>query len=192
MMGDVIKDGTGRGYSAHVNKDNQLITRATTVSQHTKSCADGNYYEATTGLFELTTDTEKGVLYIKNSEKTLLVVDKVFLDIWPSTGGDTNGGSLRYYKNPTITGGTSITPVNSNFKYTNEVAEDLKDLTTISGGVVWWIGYIEPQSSIVIDEEKIALPPGYSFGISVTAPTGNSSMYINANIAFYRLDEELI
>ena len=190
-MPDTLKDGIGKGFLAQVNKDHQLITRATALNQHTKSCVDGNYYEASTGLLELTTDSEKGLIYIKNSESTTIVVDKVFIDVWPSTGGDTNGGSLRYYKNPTVTGGSSIIPRNTNFKRPSAEADDLSDLTTITG-TVWWIGYFEPQSSLTIEEEKFCIPPGYSFGLSMTAPTGNSSMYVNINIAFYRLDEELI
>lgn len=186
-----IKDGVGKGYLAQVNKDNQLITRATAVEQHTKSAIDGNYFEATTGLVELTDAAETGIIYVKNSETSTIVVDKIFIDIWASTGGDTNGGTFRYYKNPTVTGGSSITPVNTNFKYKQEAADDLKSLTTMTG-TVWWIGYYEPQCSITINEEKFVVPPGYSFGLSMTAPTGNTSMYVNVNIAFYRLDEELI
>ena len=191
-MGDFIKDGVGKGFSAQVNKDHQLITRATAINQHTKSNIDGNYFEATTGLLELTDAAETGVIYVKNSESTTIVIDKVFFDIWASTGGDTNGGTLRYYKNPTVSGGSSITPTNTNFKYQSEAASDLKGLTTMTGGTVMWIMYLEPQNSLTIEEEKICIPPGYSFGISVAAPTGNSSMYVNVNIAFYRLDEELI
>jgi hypothetical protein len=192
-LGDFIKDGVGKGFSAQVNKDHQLITRATALNQHTKSVVDGNYFEATTGLLELTTAAETGVIYVKNSEDTTIIVDKVFFDVWPSTGGDTNGGTLRYYKNPDVTGGSSIIPTNTNFKYTvGEAGSDLKDLNTMTGGTVMWIMYFEPQNSLTINEEKIAIPPGYSIGISVAAPTGNSSMYINLNVAFYRLDEELI
>ena len=190
-MVDTLKDGTGNGFLAQVNKDHQLITRATALNQHTKSSVDGNYFELTTGLLEITVATEKGVLYLKNSEDTTIVVDKVFLDVWPSTGGGTDGGTLRYYKNPTVTGGSSINAVNTNFKKPDTAGDDLKNLTTITG-TVWWIGYFEPQNSITIEEEKFVIPPGYSFGMSLIAPSGNSSMYINANIAFYRLDEELI
>jgi len=48
-----IKDGKGRGFLAAVNKDQQLITRATALSQHTKSTIDGNYFEAPTATLSL-------------------------------------------------------------------------------------------------------------------------------------------
>ena len=191
-MSDFIRDGGGQGYLARVNKDQQIVTRSTTVQQHTKSTLDGNYYEATTGQIDITDALENGIIFIKNNETSTIVVDKVFIDVWASTGGDANGCTLKYYKNPIVTGGSSITPVNTNFRRQDSaVGLDLKELTTILDGTTWWIGYFEPKSSIVIDEEKFCIPPGYSFGLSVQAPVGNTSMLINVNVAFYRFDEEL-
>ena len=192
-MPDIIRDGTGKGYLAAVNKDNQLVTRAIAVPQHTKSTVDGSYFEATTGLITLTDVLEKGIIYLKNNESSTIIIDKLFLDIWESTGGSTtNGGIMKYYKNPTVTGGTSISPVNTNFSEPDVAGLDLKSLTTITEGTNWWIGYFTPGVSLVIEEEKIAVPPGYSFGVSLQAPTGNTSMNISCNVAFYRLDEELL
>ncbi len=111
---DTLRDGKGRGYLAAVNSNNQLIVRTTSVQQHTKSTVDGNYYEATTGVVTLTNAAETGIIYLKNLEQNYLIVDKVFLDVWASTGGS-GGGNLKYYKNPTITGGSAIVPANTNF-----------------------------------------------------------------------------
>ena len=191
-MSDQIKDGRGRGFLAAVNKQGNQITRAVAVDQHTKSALDGNYFEATTGQVTLTTDAETGVVYLKNNELTTIVVDKVFIDIWASTGGDANGGIIKYWKNPTVTGGTSITPVNTNFAHPDSATVDLKSLTTIALGTVWWIGYFEPKSSVVIDEGKFVIPPGYSFGLSLQAPAGNTNMKVNINIAFFRFDIDLL
>jgi len=53
-MVDMIKDGTGKGYLAKVNDDNQLITRATAVEQRLHSSVDGMYYEASTKEITIT------------------------------------------------------------------------------------------------------------------------------------------
>ena len=191
-MTEMIKDGTGNGYLAKVNKDNQLITRATALNQHTKSAVDGNYYEAHSGVITLGDAVETGIIYIKNGEDWDIIIDKVFVDVWASTAG-TGGGTLKYYKNPTITGGTDIIPTNTNFSKTDSLVGTFKkSLTTMTGGTTWWVGYFDAGSSVVIDEEKICIPKGYYFGISITAPTGNTSMNIAINIAMYKLDITLI
>jgi len=62
----------------------------------------------------------------------------------------------------------------------------------MTGGTVWWIGQFEEPSSVVIEEEKFCIPRGYSFGISMTAPAGNTSMIINVNVAAYTIDPDLL
>ena len=189
---ETIKDGKGRGYLAGVNKDNQLVTRSTSVVQHTKSAVDGNYYEIYSGLVTLTDAVETGIIYFQNGMSNDIIVDKVFLDVWASTNG-VGGGKIKYYKNPTYTGGSTITPVNTNFARNDSLLGTyLKSLTTLTGGTTWWIGYFSASSANVIEEEKICIPPGYTFGITITAPTSNTSMALNLNIAVYVLDINLL
>jgi len=192
-MPEQIRDGRGRGNLATVNSDGQIITRATAIPQHTKSSVDGNYYEAYTGKVTLVDAVERGIIYLDNQDPTdYIIVDKVFIDVWASTGG-VGGGTITYYKNPDITGGTAIVPVNTNFSKSEGLeGTQLRTLTTMLGGTQWWEGYFEPSSSIVINEEKFCIPPGYDFGISITPPAGNTSMDINVNIAFYLLDIDLL
>ena len=193
-MPETIRDGKGRGYLAQVNADNQLVTRAATNAQRLISTIDGQYYEAITGKITLTDATETGIIYLKNTITTdlVIVVDRVFYDIWTSTGGSGADGSLYYFKNPTVTGGTTIEPTNTNFQSTGgSIGTFLKSLTTITG-TKWWSAYITDKTSASIEEGRIVIPAGGSFGISVAAPTGNTSMDISINIAFYYLDTELV
>jgi len=192
-MADMIRDGGGRGYLAKINKDNQLITRATAIAQHTVSAIDGNYYEIYTGQVTLTTAGEVGVIYMAPTEADrIFIVDKVFIETWASTGGS-GLGTYKYYKNPTVTGGSTIVPVNSNFGTVDDFdGTALKSLTTMTGGTVWWLGGLSASTSLVIDEEKFCLPNGYGFGVSITAPAGNSSMVVNINIAGYYINPDLL
>ena len=191
-MPDTIKDGRGKGFLVAVNSDQQLITRATAVEQRLISTIDENYFEATTGQITLTDAAETGIIYILNSETLPLVIDRTFVDIWTSTDGSGADGTLKYYRNPTYTGGSAIVPWITNFN-SNKALDGtfLKSLSTIAGDV-WWTGYITDKSSIIIDEGRILIPPGRSFGISVAAPTGNTSMKISINIAMYLLDTDLV
>ena len=190
MCPDYLKDAR-TGNTAKVNTDGQLITRATAVEQRLISTVDKNYYEATTAQITLTDTTETGIIYIKNLEDFVLVIDRVFYDIWESTGGS-NGGILKYYRNPTVTGGSAIVPYNTNFESSSEIeATSLKSLTTMTGDF-WWTAYISAGTSSALEEGRIVLPKGRSFGISVAAPTGNTSMKVSINVAMYLLDIDLL
>ena len=191
-MPDTIKDGRGRGYLAAVNADQQLITRATSVEQRLNSTIDENYYEATTGLVTLPNAVETGLIYIANTNSDLvIVIDRVFFDIWETTGGS-NSGILRYYLNPTVTGGTTITPNNTNFGSRKTIeATASRSLTTMTG-TDWWTAQFLPPTSAALEEGRIVLPSGSKFGISIQAPTGNTSMAISINVAMYNFDPSLI
>ena len=197
MPNTIVNGAAGPKYGAKVNADSQLITRATAVPQRLHSSVDGNYFEATTGKITLTDAAETPMIYIKNENTNsdiVLVIDRVFYDVWASTSG-TGGGTLEYYKNPTITGGTDITPVNSNHGTGDTVVGTFKkSMTTMieGGGVHWWWAYVAAGSSNAVDEGRIVVPPGYAFAISYQAPTSNTSQAISINVAFYELDKTLI
>ncbi len=189
-MSDTIKDGAGTGQLARVNNDGQLVTRATAVEQRLHSSADGLYFEATTGKVEITDANETPMIYIKNDNTdtdTILVIDRVFVDTWDSTGGS-GGGTIVYFRNPDITGGTDIIPVNSNYGSGNSMDGTFKkSMTTLTegGGTEWWWGNVPEDSGIVVEEGRIIIPPGYSMGISYQAPASNTSQYVAINIAMY-------
>ena len=191
----VIEDGRGTGKKAQVNSDNQLVTRATAVEQRLASAADGNYYELTTDKTTITNATEQGILYLKNDSTDSdfgIVIDRVFFDFWTSTGGTGGDMTVEYYKNPTITGGTDVVPTNTNFSNSGGAVGTFKKNTTTMTGTHWWQMYTTDKTSIALEEGRIYIPSGYSFGIALEPPTGNTSMDININIAFYYIDVRLI
>jgi hypothetical protein len=192
-MPGMIKDGQGTNNLAHVNQDGQLVTRSVGVEQRLKSSLDHNYFEATTGRITLTDANETGIIYIKNTNSSkVLIIDRVFYDIWTSTDGTGADGILRYYKDCTITGGTNIIP---NCMYYGSVysAEGTfkKSLSSVSG-TEWWSAYITDKQSVWLEEGRMVLPVNEDHAISVTAPTGNTSMIISMNIAFYYFDKSLV
>lgn len=189
-----ISDGKGRGYDVAVNSNNQLVTRSTIVEQRLVSSVDHNYFEAHTGLINLGDDREKGIVYLSNGTSlgTVIVIDRVFYDAWNSNSPSGYDGYMSYYKNPTVTGGEDIEPVNTNFGSNRAAEGDFKiNLDTISG-TSWWQAYLPERTSKVSNEGLIVIPAGYSFGISVTPPPGNIGMNISINVAFFYLDSNLI
>ena len=192
-MSDTIKDGKGRGYLAGVNSDNQLLTRATAIEQRLVSAIDGNYFEATTGVVTLTDAAELDILYIKYTGTKALIIDRVFYDTWASTAGVANTGILKYYHTITsVTGGTAATVTNTNFLTPNSLDATATKSTAFTGGSVWWTGLLTAGGSVALEEGRIVLLPNASFGISVQAPTSNSSMNVNINVGMYELNTDLI
>ena len=192
-MTDFIKDGKGRGYLAGVNYDNQIVTRATAVAQRLHSAIDGNYFETTTGVVNLTDANELDLLYIKYTGDKALVIDRVFYDTWASTAGVANTGILKYYHTITsVTGGTDATITNTNFGVTNALSATVTQSTTFTGGSVWWTALLTASASVALEEGRIVLLPNSTFGISVQAPTSNTSMGISVNVAMYEFDSDLI
>ena len=190
---DMIKDGEGRGYLAGVNSDHQLLTRATAVEQRLESSVDGNYYEATTEVITIANATETPMIYIKNTDtdpNNRIVIDRVFVDIWTTTGG-TGNGTIIYFRNPTIAGGTDIVPVNSNFGNGTDMVGTFKKSPTTMTDNKWWWGSLG-EGGNVVNEGRIIIPPGYSIGISYTAPVSNSSQKISINVAMFDIDVSLL
>ena len=116
---------------------------------------------------------------------------KLSYDIFDSTGGS-GSGILKYYINPTIVGGTDVVPTNTNFGSARTLAGTFKKSVTSISGTVWWTAQISTASSVALEEGRIVIPPGYCFGISVQAPTGNTSLNVSVNVAMYLIDKELI
>ena len=133
-MPESIVDGAGTGNKAAVNTDNELRTRATTVEQRLHSTLDAKYYELTTGIITLVNATDTGLIYFINNSTEEIIIDRVFIDTWTSTGASILNGTLKYYRNPAVTGGTTITPNNTNFSSSQTISiGGLKSLTTMTG-----------------------------------------------------------
>lgn len=191
-MPDTIRDGSGKGYLAKVNADQQLITRATAVEQRLESAIDHNYFELTTGLITITDAVETPMFYMKNNSATKqIVVDRIFIDTWDSTDG-AEDGVIEYYRNPTVVGGTATVPACTDFGSTDVADGTFLVSPTSLTGTEWAKLYLPEQYGLVIEEGRFTLPQGSTFGMSIVPPTGNTSMKININCAFFYINVELI
>jgi len=191
-MSETIKDGSGTGYLAKVNSNNELRTRATIIEERLHAAIDNIYYELSTGIITLTDAVEKGIIYFINNGTFPLIIDRVLVDTWTSTGATTLNGIMNYHRNPVVTGGTPILPINSNFQSTGIIpVGGLKSLTTMTG-LNWTTGSIAQNSTVVLIEGRLVVPAGFSFGISYTAPVGNTHQDISMNVGIYEFDPALI
>ena len=190
-MAQQLRDGTGGGFLSKVNNQNQLVVRAVSAAQQTQSAVRGEYYEAFTGLINLTDANETGVLSLAPTPAGLvIVIDVIYIDTFDSTGG-TGSGKFRYYRNPTISGGVAITPVNNNFGDETAIPGVFLQGPTVSGGINFATANLGASGFLALEEEKIVVPSGFIFALTYTAPAGNLGMDYSANIGMYLLEETL-
>lgn len=180
-MGFQIQDGIGTSKKASVDMTNRLATRAITETFFDEGAFNGNAYFIGTPLVNLNSTTASAIFYIKNNEEKDLVFDNFFLIAESTTGGSPSVFRSIWYKNPTsISPAFDTNPLNQNFGSSQEL-----DATTHYGtqSATFTGGTVVAQLSFPIGvfndiPAKLVLPKGSSFGISIQAPTGNTSMNV--------------
>ena len=196
-MSDFIQDGTGTGYRAKVDGDNHLHTRAVTESGGTDAALSGNLFNINTETIALTTDSSSALLYMKNTDTIPWVVNRVFYNAGPSTGG-TGDFLAEVIANPTtgtlISGGTALAPHNLNFGSSQELTGTVlkgAEGSTITDGVVR-VSTIIPASGtrVLIAFDSIILDVGSSIAVRITPQTSNTFMDVQVGFNLYRYTVE--
>ena len=192
-MSDFIQDGTGGAFRAKVDEDNHLHTRSVNESGGTDAALVGNLYNINTETINLTSANASALLYMKNTDSKPWVLNRVFYNAGPSTGGS-DDFLAEVIANPStgtlISGGTAITAHNLNFGSPQALtATVLKgaEADTITNGVVR-VSTIIPVAGtrVLISFDSIILEPGSSIAVRVTPQTGNTSMDIQVGFNLYR------
>jgi len=196
-MSDYIQDGTGDGYRAKVDSDNHLHTRAVIESGGTDAAIAGNLFNVNTETLTLTSGNASALLYMKNTDTVPWVVNRVFYNAGPSTGG--SGDFLaEVLANPTsgtlVSGGTALTAHNLNFGSPTELTGTVlkgAEGDTITDGTVR-VSTIIPVAGtrVLISFDSIILPAGSSIAVRVTPQTGNTAMDIQVGFNLYRYTAE--
>jgi len=180
----IIEDGRGSGISAGVNLDNRLLTKAISSTTLEDASFDGFSYSVDIGTVTLTTAGESGLLSIKNTDPNLMLqISSVVFGIGKSNiAGDV---IIKGYSNVTtgtlISGGSSVTPTNRNYGLsTPAIATVLKgsEGSTITNGTQSATFIVQSPSALEVDS-TVVLPNGYSIALSVTPPSGNTSMKVS-------------
>jgi hypothetical protein len=192
-MSDFIQDGTGTGYRAKVDSDNHLHTRSISESGGTDAALSGNLYNVNTETVELTSANASALVYMKNTDTVPWVVNRVFYNAGPSTGG-TGDFLAEVVANPTtgtlISGGSALTPHNLNFGSSQELTGTVLkggEGSTITNGTVR-VSTIIPVAGtrVLIGFDSIILDVGSSIAVRITPQTSNTSMDIQVGFNLYR------
>ena len=186
-----IKGGNNPGNLVHVDDDGKIQARAVSISEQAQKSLKGDAYNINTGLLTLTSDVETALFYFKNeTEDDSIVVPRIFLTFLSSDGtGELTSCVKKNITGGTVIVGTDLAPTNFNFG-----SSKLPGITLKNGGSVLTFtgGSLGPEFLFTSDNQRhligfeaIILPRGASMTLTVTPPTGNTSMVIEAGANFY-------
>ena len=185
-MSNIIADGEGSGNSAGVTVNKRLKTTGIDLSLTEAATESGDTYNINTGEITLTSDTESGIIYLKNNEDTNLIIDNLVVNIKDYTGTD-GQPEIKIYRNPTagtlITEETASEISNRNFGSNKLLAANYYqggDSKTISGEDNSFPVYLSSTAAVTFHAFTTlsVLPRGASIAISYKAPSGVTSMKI--------------
>lgn len=179
-----IEDGTGSGKLAAVTDDNRMLV----VSQSFDSVGHATFqslgFTYSTPIITLTTASESGIIYIKNTNIIQnLFVSNFLISLGKSTGGTPGDTTIRVYQNPTggtLISGTALTAMSRNFGSTvpaQSTSTSGAEGNTITGGTVFAIN-TAPDLSFQQIATSLVVPNGNAIAMSIQPPASNTSQKV--------------
>lgn len=186
-MSTEIKDGTGTGNKARVDKTNRFTVHAVVQDEESEAAEDGNAFFIGSGFINLTTGNESAILFIQNNEEQDLKIVNIIFSSRPSIGGTQTQYAATFIKNPSgMSAGTgnsaAITNINfgsaKNLSSSTEIGVEAATLT--NGSVA--AEFIIEHGKLDDFDAALVLPRGSSIGVKITPPSGNTSL--DVEVAF--------
>ena len=169
----IIEDGKGSGRKAHVNDENELVTRSITEKEleHASSLGAAYTWDST----EKDIDAGDTMLFVQNLSSTPLILDEVVI----------NGSNvictwtIHIGSDGTTPTGTVVTGINSNRRFQSDAADAtaFSDETAVSDGDI--IGRVKTpiDNTICVDLTGIILDRNHYIQITqVTESTRGSAI----------------
>lgn len=194
--GIILKDGSGEGNKAAVDKSNRLKTVGEVATLQEQASIDGRGYNINTGIMTLTSASKSAVLYFKNTGACNMVVSGLFYLVGNSTSG--SGDTLvTVIRNPTagtiVSNSTTVEMSgNRNFGSSRTIAADAfkgGEAVTMTGGEKIIESIInQSPARVFINVGAITLTPATSIGIDYTPAAANSNLECEFAIAVHEVN----
>ena len=174
MSSIIIKDGSGRGYTAKVDSSNRLHTQTVSIDEQSWQSEEGHGYNISTGIINLTSASESAVLWFKYTGVTYFNVSALAVGIG-KLGVSTDPVLIKVSRNPStgtlidnaVTSG--IFNENRNFGATSSVPATIykgAEGYTLNGDTVGI--FYQTQSGRLFAPVNLILEPQTSIGITIT------------------------
>lgn len=191
-MSQVIKSGKN-GNTADVDDRNRLATIATSEDVSVDSALQGDAFFLTSGVVELTSDSESQIFYIKNDDTNDWVLRDFNTVINQSIGAPDIEVMTQFTTNPTggtIISGTSFIPANLNLgdskSLTGVFKKGVEGSSVIGGISVQPNMYLPNRNNPAASANPIIVAPGTGFAFAIKPATGNTSLKVVFNATVYR------
>ena len=181
-----VEDGTGKGLSAKVTADNQLLVKSINRPELTDQAIKGFGFSIGSGPKVITNDTQNGILFVKNNEDADLIIQSLIAQIGNTTGGAiTDDLIIEIFLNPTggtlLTNGIVIDAVNKNVGSSNLLDPEIRTSSALGETIT---GALTVVTLILADEGRTefplsaVLPKGSSIAVAVTSKSGNTNQQL--------------
>lgn len=193
-MSFVIKDGSGSGREATVNRQNRLSVASVITNSQVIAASNGYRFNINTGNITLTNATNTSVIYLKNNEDSDLYITSIVYILGNSTGG-TGNATFNAIRNPTagsiITNANAVS-INANYNFGSTITLDVDAYkgatgeTLLSGGSTILSTILSTAAGrTFIQLDDFVLPKGSTIGVNYTPPSGNTSQIVQVAFAVY-------
>lgn len=187
-MSNIIKDGTGEGFTAKVNSENRLFVNAIQISDTSAKAQEGDAYLVST-VINLTSTGESGLFYIKNNEPRDVILTSLGVVVSLATGSAAGStSSVRLIKDPT--GGTLISAANNapianrNLGSSNTLTANIYEGvqgSTVTGGTDIFVGFLGHPSGFA-QTSSLVLPKGSALALAITPPADTTALSIGIGV----------
>ena len=182
-MPDTIRDGKGNGNLAGVGTSNRLDCSVRQNARIYYASRDENgAYTVQLHVTMATGGTAEGIGYIENTGSNRINIKEILFSTEEATTKLTKFG---IWRKPTVSGGTTRTPVNLNFASNDTPDATIKEATnsgtvTITGGSSLYTVRMEGQGSELVDlHDAVILGSNDVLGIIANAETTGTKCIVN-------------
>lgn len=200
----ILESGTGNGYAAGIASDNHILTAGRQVDLDQLSALRGQGFNLNTGVINLTSANESGLLYAKSDGASIggvglrMICPLAVFMVTPGSGSLSEYWRFKCYRNPTtgtlISGGSDLAGVNrdcSNSREWDHTTKKGAEGSTITNGDVV-VDTIIPAASSgrFVVAAAVSLDQGSSVAWSIEPPTGNTSCNVMIATPFFMVNNE--
>ena len=181
---NMVKDGTGTGILAKVTQNNRLASESVVITGEDDAIRIGEGWQITSAPVAFTASTQSAILYVRNLDKRVLVLDRAVLVLGTATGA-AGDWTFQVLRNPEDTGTIISNAVAAGISNSNHgsaktpdvvayrgVEGDTVDLGGLGTGVPLPIQTQENRTVLPLGRQ---LPTGASIAFRLTPPPSTTA-----------------
>ena len=192
MALEIQGNDAARTYKIGATSRGQIKAFSVSESESQEATSLGDGYNINTGVIGLTSSTESGILYFKNNESRIFIVDAVAVGIG-SAGTTSDVSTVKIIRNPTtgtLISGASAVDMNVNraFGSSNQLSNSLAykgaEGNTVTDGDDLGI-FFQSSGGRLFATIGLELSPGNSIAITIDTNTTAGTTNVYAAIVGY-------